>query len=63
MSPKPPSLHFPSPYERPSVAPSVARYVETPDGARLAVFVYGELGPPSAVLPFHFGGEAKSTEK
>lgn len=44
MTPVPPSLHFPSPYERPSVAPSVARMAETPDGAELATFVYGELG-------------------
>ena len=64
MTPTPPSIHFPSPYARPSVPPTVARFVETPDGARIASFVYGRLvsdglseNGSSPVLFIHGNGE------
>ena len=58
MTPTPPEPHFPSRYNRPSVAPTIARRVTTPDGAQIATFVYGT--PTSAVTPvlmLHGNGE------
>ena len=54
----PPELHFPSPYARPSAAPSLARRVAMPDGAQIATFVYGALdGCDTPVLFLHGNGE------
>ena len=56
MTPTPPQPHFPSPYARPTVAPTRALAVRRPDGARLAVFAYGDAdGAP--VLLAHGNGE------
>lgn len=56
MAPIPPQPHFPSPYSRPSVAPTRALLMGRPDGARIAVFAYGdECGEP--VLVVHGNGE------
>ena len=56
MQPTPPQPHFPSPYVRPTTAPSLARLVDRPDGASLAVFCYGDPeGTP--VLLAHGNGE------
>lgn len=55
MAPVPPSLHFPSPYERPHAAPAAALHVPAPDGAQIAAFVYApdgvrdEPGTPFAI--------------
>lgn len=63
MLPEPPQLHFPSPYERPHLAPSHAEALLRPDGARIAAFCYGEWGawskdPASAPVVFlHGNGE------
>lgn len=58
MGPVPPQLHFPSPYLRPSTMPSVARRVETADGAEIASYVYGRLDVPATpVLFLHGNGE------
>ena len=58
MTPTPPQPHFPSRYHRPSTAPSVARRVVAPDGARIATFVYGTLREDvSPVLMLHGNGE------
>lgn len=65
-TPTPPEPHFPSPYARPRQAPSLARWVDRPDGARIACFVYGtgqsELaagvpGAPAPVVFLHGNGE------
>ena len=56
MHPTPPQPHFPSPYTRPTTEPSLARLVDRPDGASLAVFGYGDpAGTP--VLLAHGNGE------
>ncbi len=57
VAPNPPQPHFPSPYARPSIAPSVARAVVTQDGARIAAFVYGALHTGTPVLMLHGNGE------
>ena len=57
MPPIPPQLHFPSPYLRPSSAPSIARAIEMPDGARIAAFVYGTDEDATPVLFLHGNGE------
>lgn len=58
MLPTTPQPHFPSPYQRPSTAPSAARLVEASDGAQIAAFVYGELTADTApVLMLHGNGE------
>lgn len=56
--PTPPQPHFPSRYTRPSTTPTIARRVVTPDGARIATFVYGTLRTDEApVLMLHGNGE------
>ncbi|MCR4870323.1 MAG: alpha/beta hydrolase, partial [Atopobiaceae bacterium] len=57
MPPIPPQLHFPSPYLRPSSAPSIARAIEMADGARIASFVYGAHADATPVLFLHGNGE------
>ena len=57
MPPIPPQLHFPSPYLRPSSAPSIARSIEMADGARIASFVYGARTDATPVLFLHGNGE------
>lgn len=61
MPATPPRIHFHSPYERPSIEPSYAGYVTMSDGAQIAAFVYGELGPLASpvapVLMLHGNGE------
>ena len=58
MPPVPPTLHFPSPYARPSMAPSLARLIGMRDGAQIATFVYGSLsGEDIPVLFLHGNGE------
>lgn len=60
VAPIPPQPHFPSYYLRPTVAPRVARKVETGDGAQIATFVYGPVeGRVEAdpVLFLHGNGE------
>ena len=58
MLPTPPMLHFPSPYVRPGVPPTLARRIQMPDGAQIATFVYGQLGGCAApVLFLHGNGE------
>ncbi|MDO4404366.1 MAG: alpha/beta hydrolase [Atopobiaceae bacterium] len=59
MPPVAPRLHFPSPYETPSIAPSCATFVATPDEAQIASFVYGDLNQSQAapVLMLHGNGE------
>ena len=58
MVPTPPQPHFPSRYARPSVAPSVARFVVTQDGAHIAAFVYGSPHTEAVpVLMLHGNGE------
>lgn len=42
--PVPPPLHFPSPYERPSMPPVAALRVPMADGAQIATFVYAPEG-------------------
>ena len=55
MAPVPPSLHFPSPYERPHAAPAAALRVPASDEAQIAAFVYApdgvrdEPGTPFAI--------------
>lgn len=52
MAPTPAQSHFPSAYHRPSMAPTHALRVPTPDGASLACFAYGPLagaGKPSGL--------------
>ena len=57
----PPRLHFPSPYETPTIAPTYAEYTATSDGAQIATFVYGEQGgigtTPAPILMLHGNGE------
>ena len=57
MAPTPPQPHFPSPYSRPTQAPSRAYEHVTPDGARIAAFVYGEGAGRLPVLMLHGNGE------
>ena len=57
MPPVPPQLHFPSPYERPSTPPEVARRIRMADGALIAAFVYGAQGNGDDVLFLHGNGE------
>ncbi|MGN0286202.1 MAG: alpha/beta fold hydrolase [Atopobiaceae bacterium] len=46
MATTPAQPHFPSAYHRPSMAPTQALRVTTPDGASLACFAYGPLTAP-----------------
>ena len=61
MPATPPRLHFPSPYETPTIAPTYAEYTATSDGAQIATFVYGEQGgigtTPAPILMLHGNGE------
>lgn len=57
MAPTPPSLHFPSPYERPSSAPLLAKAIRMEDGAQIATFVYGSREGGAPVLFLHGNGE------
>lgn len=58
MPPVAPRLHFPSPYETPTVAPTFAQRVPMDDGAQIAAFVYGSLdGKATPVLMLHGNGE------
>ena len=61
MPPIPPRLHFPSPYETPTVLPTFAERIAMDDGAQIAAFVYGTPGPigslPAPVLMLHGNGE------
>lgn len=58
MPPVPPRLHFPSPYETPTVAPTRAQLVPMDDGAQIAAFVYGSLDwKATPVLMLHGNGE------
>lgn len=57
MTPTPPSLHFPSPYERPSSIPTLARTIGMEDGAQIAAFVYGGRNGGAPVLFLHGNGE------
>ncbi len=53
-----PSPHFPSPYQRPSQPPALARLVGAPDGANIATFVYGDpTSDATPVLFLHGNGE------
>ena len=57
----PPRLHFPSPYETPTVLPTAAERIAMDDGALIATFVYGTPGPigslPAPILMLHGNGE------
>ena len=54
----PPRLHFPSPYETPTIAPTMARRTDVADGACIATFVYGDLASKlQPVLMLHGNGE------
>lgn len=56
--PSPPQPHFPSPYLRPSEAPSWAGIVGMADGAGIATFRYGDAAAGLApVLMLHGNGE------
>jgi pimeloyl-ACP methyl ester carboxylesterase len=55
--PAPPAPHFPRPYARPSMAPDRALAHVTPDGARIAAFVYGGGLAGAPVLVLHGNGE------
>lgn len=61
MKAAPPRIHFHSPYETPTIAPSHAEFITMPDGAQIATFVYGDLGSPASpvapVLMLHGNGE------
>lgn len=60
-APVPPQPHFPSYYLRPTIAPSMARRVETADGAQIAAFAYdageGRREGADPVLFLHGNGE------
>ena len=57
----PPRLHFPSPYEPPTIIPTLADLTVMKDGAQIATFVYGKLGTigskPAPILMLHGNGE------
>lgn len=55
--PAPPAPHFPRPYARPATPPDRACAHVTPDGARIAAFVYGEDLAGTPVLMLHGNGE------
>ncbi len=57
MVPATPQPHFPSPYAQPQTPPRLARMVEVPDGAQIAVFAYGERAEAVPVLFLHGNGE------
>lgn len=61
MAAVPPRVHFPSPYETPTIEPTYAEQVAMPDGALIATFVYGRLGSLASgsapVLMLHGNGE------
>jgi len=50
-------MHLPSPYERPSSIPLLAKTIRMEDGARIAVFVYGSRDNEAPVLFLHGNGE------
>lgn len=61
MAVTPPRIHFPSPYETPTIEPTRAEQVPMSDGALIATFVYGRIGSLALgsvpVLMLHGNGE------